>query len=247
MPLLALLEIAFQGFCAYHAYTTGRQNPWLYIVALPGVGPLAYVLFVLLPDMAQTRRGRRVVGSVQDVINPDGEYRQRRKQVELTGTPANKAALADECSRKGMHDEAVELYRSALIGFYADDPGLLMGFARVLLEKGDFAESEQTLDHLRAKNPDFQSPEGHLLYARSLEGQGKRDEAIKEYEALVGYFAGHEAKVRYALYNQKLGNPARAREILEGVVKKHRDLPYHARELNHDWYDVARRVLAGKA
>src|SRR5262245_18737839 len=104
MPLLALLEIAFQGFCAYHAYSTGRQNPWLYIVALPGVGPLAYCLFVLLPDMAQTRRGRRVVGSVQDVLNPDGEYRERKKQVELTGTPANKAALADECSRKGMHD-----------------------------------------------------------------------------------------------------------------------------------------------
>jgi hypothetical protein len=122
-----------------------------------------------------------------------------------------------------------------------------MGFAGVLMEKGDFAECQKTLDHLRAKNPSFQSSDGHLLYARSLEGQGKNDEAIKEYEALVGYFPGHEARVRYALFQQKLGRPERAREILEGVVKKHLDLPSHARDLNHDWYDVARRVLAGKA
>jgi hypothetical protein len=53
--------------------------------------------------------------------------------------------------------------------------------------------------------------------------------------------------VRYALFQQKVGNPGKAREILEGVVKKHLDLPSHARDLNHDWYDVARRVLAGKA
>jgi hypothetical protein len=247
MPLLALLEIAIQGFCIYHATQTGRTNPWLYICAIPGIGPLAYFLFVLLPDMADTRRGRKVVVNVQTVLDPDGEYRKRRKQVELTGTPANKAALADECSRKGMHEDAVELYRSALVGFYADDPNLLMGFARVLLEKGDFAETQKTLDHLREKNPDFQSSDGHLLYTRALEGQGKNDEAIKEYDALVSYFPGHEAKVRFALFQQKLGNPSKAREILEGVIQKHRDLPPHARDLNHDWFDVARRVLAGKA
>ena len=52
----------------------------------------------------------------------------------------------------------------------------------MLLESGQFAECERTLDHLRQKNPDFQSQDGHLIYARALEGQDKIEEATREYE-----------------------------------------------------------------
>src|SRR5690606_9370702 len=133
----------------------------------------AYCLFETLPDMANTRRGRRVLTDVSTVLDPAKDFRQRRAQVELSGTPAAKAALADECARKGMFDDAVMLYRSALAGLYADDPNLLMGLARVLIEKGESAECERVLAHLREKNPDFQSSDGHLIFARALEGQGK--------------------------------------------------------------------------
>jgi hypothetical protein len=245
MPILVLAELLIQGFCLYHASQTGRAHVWIYVILIPGIGPIAYFLFEVLPDMANTRRGRRVLVDVRTVLDPDREYRERRQQVELSGTPAAKAALAEECSRKGMHDDAVMLYRSALAGFYADDPNLLLGFARVLMDKGDFAECQQTLDHLRQKNPTFDSSDGHLLYARALEGQGKRDEAIKEYEALVGYFPGYEAKARYGLYLQKLGNVAKAREIFEGIVKAYKQIPRYAQQLNRDWYDVARRNLEG--
>lgn len=246
MPIAILVEVLFQGFCIYHAVQTGRTQPWLYIILLlPGIGPAAYFLFEILPELASTRRGRRVVVDVQTIIDPDREYRERRAQVELSGTPAAKSSFADECARKGMYDDAVHLYRSALTGIYADDPNLLLGFARVLIDKSDFAECQRTLDHLRETNPNFDSSEGHLIYTRALEGQGKTDEAIKEYEALIGYFPGYEAKARYGLFQLKLGNVGRAREIFEGVVKAYKQLPRHAQALNRDWYDVARRNLEG--
>ena len=42
-----------------------------------------------------------------------------------------------------------------------------------------------------------------------------------------------------------LGNVAKAREILEAVVKAYKQLPRHAQALNRAWYDVARRNLEG--
>jgi hypothetical protein len=184
-----------------------------------------------------------VFTDVTTLIDPDREFRERKAQVELTGTPAAKAALADECARKGMFDEAVVLYRAALTDPFTDDATFLMGYARVLIEKGDFAECERTLDHLRATNPDFSSQEGHLMYARALEGQNKTVAATAEYESLIGYFAGFEAKVRYALMLQKQGSVIRARELLDGVVQAYNRQPRHAQALNRDWYTVARRNL----
>lgn len=244
MPILVVATIAVQILCVVHAVRTGRTQPWIFIIVfLPLVGCAAYFLVEILPAMANTRRSRKVFADVTTLIDPDREFRERKAQVELTGTPAAKAALADECARKGMFDEAVVLYRTALADIYADDPTFLMGYARVLIEKGDFAECERTLDHLRAKNPDFSSQEGHLMYARALEGQNKTDAAAAEYESLIGYFAGFEAKVRYALMLQKLGSVVRARELLDGVIQAYNRQPRHAQALNRDWYNVARRNL----
>jgi hypothetical protein len=244
MPVLFVATIALQVMCVVHAVRTGRTQPWLFVIIfLPLVGSIAYFLVEILPGMANDRRAQKVFSDVKTIIDPDREYRDRKAQVELSGTPAAKAALADECSLKGMHDDAVQLYRSALTGLWADDANLLMGLARALSEKGDFAEVQSALDHLRAKNPEFQSSDGHLLYARALEGQGKTGEALKEYEAVAGYFPGYEAKVRFALFLTKIGEVAKAREIFEGIVNAYKQLPRHAQDLNRDWYNVARQNL----
>jgi hypothetical protein len=242
MPLLILAEILFQGFCIYHCTQTGRTQPWLYIIMLvPGIGPAAYVLFEIFPDMANTRRGRRVFTDVRTILDPDREYRERQAEVELSGTPAAKVALAEECARKGMNDDAIRLYRSALTGIHADDPAMLLGLARMQIGGCDYSGCQQTLDLLREKNPTFDSADGHLIYARALEGQNKITEATIEYEALVGYYPGYEAKSRYGLFQQKLGNIEKARSIFEGVVKSYKQLPRHAQQLNREWYEVARR------
>lgn len=244
MPILFVASIAMQVLCVVHAVRTGRTQPWIYIIVfLPAVGCAAYFFVEILPTLANNRRSRKVFTDVTTLIDPDREFRERKAQVELTGTPAAKAALADECARKGMFDEAVILYRAALTDPFTDDATFLMGYARVLIEKGDFAECERTLDHLRATNPDFSSQEGHLMYARALEGQNKTDAATAEYESLIGYFAGFEAKVRYALMLQKQGSVIRARELLDGVVQAYNRQPRHAQSLNRDWYTVARRNL----
>jgi hypothetical protein len=245
MPFF-IAAIAIQVLCVVHAVRTGRTQPWIFIIVfLPLVGSIAYFLVEVLPGLANNRRARRVVADMKTVLDPDREFRERRAEVELTGTPGAKVAFADECLRRGMHGEAVELYRSALSGQYADDPNMLLGLARVQIEKGDFADCQKTLDHLRAANPGFSSQDGHLIYARALEGQAKNDEALKEYDAVAGYFAGFEAKVRYGLFLLKLGHVDKANALLQGVAATFKQLPRHAQDLNRDWYNVARRNLEG--
>jgi len=245
MPILVLAELLIQVACIFHANKRGTLMPWMYIIMIPGIGPVAYFLFEMLPDMARTRGGQKVALDIRAVLDPNRDFNERKAEAEMTQTPATKAAFADECAKRGMHDEAVAMYRSALAGAYADDPALLMGLAKVQIDMADFAGCQATLDHLRAKNPDYQSADGHLLYARSLEGQNKQSVALQEYEALSGYYPGLEARVRHALYLLKLGRVDQARNMLENIMANYKRLPRHAQDLNRDWANVARRNLEG--
>src|SRR5262245_60240391 len=120
MRLIALAHMLVGIGFASHAITTGRPHYWIYIIMmLPGVGSLAYVLFEILPDMAHTRRGRAVAGGIDNLIDPDREWRRRREEAEQTDSVDTKLALAEECERKSMWKEAIELYHTAAKGIFA--------------------------------------------------------------------------------------------------------------------------------
>jgi hypothetical protein len=108
--------------------------------------------------------------------------------------------------RLGRLDEAETLYRSGLSGIHVTDAGLMLGMARVRFAQDDPAGCLAALDALRSANPDFQSADAHMLYARSLESQSRDADAMGEYEALSHYFGGEEPKVRRALLLRKMGD-----------------------------------------
>jgi len=64
----------------------------------------------------------------------------------------------------------------------------MLGLAEAQFTDNRFGESRQTLDDLRFHNPDFKSADGHLLYARALEGEGNIEKALSEYRALAEYY-----------------------------------------------------------
>ena len=63
---------------------------------------------------------------------------------------------------------------------------------------------------LQKRWPDFQSADGHLLYARALTEGGRIDEALEEYHALVAYAPSAEARVRYGMLLRMVGRTAEA-------------------------------------
>ena len=238
------LELIIQILLAIHAARTGRLQPWLYIILfLPGIGPLLYVVIELGPELLRGRTGRRVQTGLVNVVAPGRDYRALARQVEIAPTVLNKLRLAEECLRLGRAPEAVALYEACATGLHADDPGIRLGLARARLESGDAAGAVADLETLARDTPEQRTADGHLLYARALDGAGQTQAALDEYAALVDYFPGEEARCRYADLLTRIGAPDQAR-VQYGEIVRRTELqggPY--RRMQRLWYDTARRAM----
>jgi hypothetical protein len=128
-PGILYLLIAV-GF-AVHAMKTGRPFWWLYIILfVPVAGWLAYIAIELLPSMFHTRGAQRVRSNIGTILDPNREWRERVRQAELVDSADAKRALAEECEKRGLWDDAIRLYKAAGTGVFADDPTLLAGRVR---------------------------------------------------------------------------------------------------------------------
>ena len=245
MPFLGLAVLIAQILCAVHVVRTGRPYYWIYIVIFaPMVGMLVYFAVEVLPDLLGTRTARGAVAGVGRALDPGKAVRIAEQNLAMTPTTGNKAALADAYLDVGRVEEAAALYHDALQGVHATDPSLMHGLARAEFERKNFAEVERVLDALREANPHFQSAECHLLYARSLEAQGKVEAALHEYQALAPYYPGQEARCRYALLLDKAGDHRESQRLFREICQSIEMSPRHARRLQREWYDIARRALA---
>jgi hypothetical protein len=244
MPAIGIVLLLAQITCAVHVARTGRNYYWIYIIVfVPVVGMAAYFFAEILPELMQNRTARQAVSGVAKALNPGKELRQALQRVEITPTAENKAALAEAYLATGQATEAQAIYREALAGIHATDPTMMLGLARATFAGGDAAETQSVLERLRAANPTYNSPEGHLLYAQSLERQGKTAEALEEYRALSAYYPGQEARCRYGMLLQAIGNRTEARRVFEEVRQLIEYGPRHQRRAQRQWYELAKQQL----
>jgi len=102
-----------------------------------------------------------------------------------------------------------------------------------------------TLDELQKTWPDYNSAEAHLLYARALQEAGRTDEALEEYQALLDYAPGSEAKVRYGLLLKLVGRIAEAKVVFTELLVQMKRAPRHVRKTQAEWIAIAEKQLAG--
>src|SRR5690606_13392407 len=128
-----------------------------------------YLVAEVLPALNQNLTARRAARRVRDAVDPDRGVRERMLDYERNPSVETGSRLADELVRSGRQDEAIRICEHARTGLFEDDPKILLSLANALFAAGRYEEAIDTLDRLREKNPEFRSPAGHLLYARSLE------------------------------------------------------------------------------
>jgi len=229
MPLFGLIFIA-QVLCAVHVVRTGRQYFWIYlIVFVPVLGMVVYFVAEILPGLMGGGHARGAASRVAKALDPGRAVRDAERRLAMTATAENKADLAEAYLAVGRDQEALELFHDALTGIHATDPAIMLGLARTHFAREEFLETQVVLERLRRANPDYVSSEGHLLYARSLEAQGKVDAALYEYEALAPTYPGQEARYRYALLLRQAGREADSRRILEEICQSAEYAPRHVR------------------
>jgi hypothetical protein len=241
---LAFVSLVFQALLIIHCIKTGKNQIWIWVLALLSfVGVLAYVAAELIPDLLRSRTTQKTVRGVRKVLDPTKDLRRLEGQARVTGGVGDQQRYAEELLRQGRAREAIDTYRQALRGLYAEDPNLMLGLARAQFEAGEPPAARATLDELIRLNPEFKSPQGHLLYARSLEAEGAQDRALEEYKVLSTYYPGAEATVRHAQLLRAAGRGPEAREALQALLDQASVAPAHYRRAQETWLKMAGREL----
>ncbi len=245
MNPIFLTSLVLQVLLIVHCFRTGRNTLWIWVLLLLSLpGCIAYVAVEIIPDLFRTRTAGRALRGVRRALDPEQQLRTYEAAARRTGDVASRQRYADELVRQGHSAQAIAVYRQALAGLYEHDPNLLLGLAQAQYAAGDSAAARTTLDLLIAHNPHFKSPDGHLLYARALEGEGTLDKALEEYAVVARYYAGAEAALRHAQLQAKLGQRSEARETLSALLEHARLAPRHYRQAQETWLAAARRELA---
>jgi hypothetical protein len=249
MPYAGLgLHVLVAIYFASHVLRTGQDRYWLMILfAFPLLGSLVYFLMVWLPDARRSTQGQMVARGVQKLLDPSRELRAAQEALEVAATPANRLRLADALLAMGRASEAVVQYQAVLSGLYADDPLVRIHLARALVEAGNPQEARVLLDRLIADMPKLKSAEGHLIYARAVAALGDRARAREEFESLVAYFAGLEARARYAEVLLAWGDTARLLALVTETNKIVKRMPAAARDLNREWIARLKKVESSMA
>jgi len=241
---LLILSILVQVALIIHVVKTGRNQIWIWVLALLSLpGAIAYIAVEVLPELFRSRAAQRTARGLRKAMDPGRELRRYESETRVAGNVASRQRYAEELVRHQRHDEAMAQYREALTGLYEHDPNLMLGLAQAQFGKGDASAARATLDDLIRHNPDFRSPAGHLLFARALEAEGNVPKALEEYAVLAPSYPGAEASVRYAQLLQAQGRQAEAQKVARELLEQARIAPGHYRRAQRPWLDAAQRLL----
>lgn len=241
MPILAALALLIQLCFAYHALKTGRPYWWLFIImGFPVMGCVLYYFIEVFPASRESRRAEHAIRAVSKAINPDRTLNERIAELEACGSVDNRIALARTCIEHKKFFEAAALYRSCMTGMYENDPDLRFGLAGALEQSSVFEEARKVAAGLRETHPAFRPNDVRLILAKALEGSGLLDEALLEFQYLAENYPGEEGRFRYGALLKRTGQPDKAQDVFQRMLRNAQRMPSHYRDAQREWLKLAR-------
>jgi hypothetical protein len=229
--LILILTYLPSLICGIHAVRSGQQMYWLWILVIaPLLGPLIYFFAVLVPEFSGGRTARGVTRAAQQAL-------------EDTPTLGNRMRLAQASERLGRWQEAEAQWAQCVEGPWAEDPAVLMGHARTLIELGRYDEALLRLEQLKKLGREGETPQVTLAFARVYEGLGHNDEADAAYRACVDRVPGLEAGGRYVAYLAKVGRKADAELGLAEIDRRLQKIAPPLRGEARQWRDLAASAM----
>lgn len=242
LPLLGLSLIFSIALCV-HVVRTHQAMFWLWIILMfQPLGGVVYLVAVMLPGLLGGATARRVGQAARDTLDPGRAYREAKAAYDDAPTVQNGMKLAEAAAGLGRWDEAERLFGTGLQGLYADDPALLVGRARALVELGRAAEALEMLSRLQGD--DARAPRALLVSARALHGAGRWAEAERAYRDAAARLPGLEGLARLAAFLAEIGRKDEAREILADLEKRAAKARAHFRKEARAWRDFAAEKVA---
>ena len=245
MPLgLLALSLLFSILLAVHVVRTGREMYWLFIILMfQPLGGVVYAIVHVLPGIFGGATARKLTRAARESLDPTREYREAQAACDDTPTVRNQSRLAAAAAALGKHDEAERFYAQAAQGIHAEDPALLLGRARALLELRRPADALTVLDHL-GQDVDARTPAAAVAMGRAYEDLGRIPEADTAYQWAADRMPGFEGLARYAAFMARNGRQSEAREAVTEMDKRLAKLKGQFHKEARHWRDLAAKALA---
>lgn len=238
--LSILLSIAL----CVHVVRTGREMYWLFIIlAFQPLGGLVYAIVYVLPDVLGGSTARRIGKAAKEALDPEREHRSAKAACDDSPTVGNRMRLAAAAAALGRFDEAERLYAEAATGIHADDPALLLGRARALVELARPAEALALLEQLGEQGEAGRTPQAALALGRAYHALGRNSEADTAYQWAAGRLPGLEGLARNAVFLAETGRREEAREALAEIDKRAARTTAHFRKEARGWRDFAAEAV----
>ncbi|MGZ6014393.1 MAG: tetratricopeptide repeat protein, partial [Phenylobacterium sp.] len=216
-----ILSLIIAVLLCWHAVRTGRDSFWLWIILMfQPIGGLVYFCLNVLPDVFGGTTAQKVTRAARETLDPHREYREAKIACDETPTVRNQSRLAHAAAHLGHYAEAEALYAAAAQGVHADDPALLLGRAKALLELGRAAEALATLEKLGQDEAHGRTPPAALAMARAYGDLGRADEADRAFQWASERMPGFEALARYAAFLARSGRRDEARDIVRELDQR---------------------------
>ena len=239
------LSLIFSILLCVHVVRTHREIFWLWIILLfQPIGGLVYFVAIILPELLGGTTARKVGKAARETLDPARSYRDARAEHDLAPTVHNQMRLAAAAADLGRHDEAEALYAQAMQGVHADDPALLLGRSKALIELGRPAEAMPLLEQLSNEGKEGRTPQPVLALARALEGLGRVNEASAAFEWAAPRFPGLEGVARQAAFLARTGRRREAEEALAEIDRRIARANPHFRKEARAWRDLAAHAMA---
>ena len=239
IPFLVLSLGLAIGLCV-HVVRTGREMYWLWIILMfQPLGGVVYLIAIVLPEIFGGAKARSLGKAARDTLDPSREYRAASKLVEDAPTVANRMRLATAAFSLGKVEEAEPLYAEAATGIHADDPALLLGRARALLELDRPGEALTLLERLHGLGDEGRTPQASMALGRAYHGLGRMTDAEPFYRDAAARLPGLEGMARHTAFLAETGHQAEAREALAEIDKRAARATAHFRREAKLWRDFA--------
>ncbi len=231
--------------CGIHVVRTGATFFWLWFLAVaPILGPAIYFCAVIAPELMKSRRARRMRTVTRQVFDPERELRAAQRELANVPTVQNRMRVAHETAALGRFAEAEALWRMCVYGPFADDPAVLFGHARALLELARYAEALERLEKLRTLDADYEQGDVTLAIARALAGLGRTDDADASFRLATSQMSGLEAGARYVEYLVTVGRRDGAQRIQQDIERRYAEIPQPLRGDAYRWRELEAHVMS---